>query len=80
MIDYQKTELTSLSNIQKLWLRLVLAYVEWDAENETRLIDRVQEEVDRGVSDISELCEYKHNRIRIWNRANEIRNRLRMSR
>ncbi|HTD89377.1 MAG TPA: hypothetical protein VK663_01850 [Burkholderiales bacterium] len=71
-----KQHYTTLTPIDRMWLRLLLAYWEWQAENETRLISRVGGELKQGHKVMDELMAYKRNRISMWNRANEIRSRL----
>lgn len=80
MIDYHEAKYTALSIIERAWLRILLKFHEWDAENETRLIARVRDEVDRGIAGDDELQFYKRRRIGIWNRANAIRARLGIAR
>lgn len=73
MNDYAQTHYTTLNFVQRLWLRMMIVYYDWEAKNETRLIKWYQGQIEFSEN---ELVKTKTKRISFWNRANEIRARL----
>lgn len=79
MKDYAKKDYAVKELLALGWLRVLLWWYTFEARNHARLIERIKDEVARGIAENDELYFYEREALRFRTLAHETADTLRLN-